>query len=94
MQNNVLAFTIEWGDGSSPDLMRRFAPLYADMANIIPEITSGLVAFCLDLCNEENTMAWQNRGNAGTNPASDFVGTTDNEPLVIRDQRWRTRADH
>ena len=84
MQNNVLAFTIEWGDGSSPDLMRRFAPLYADMANIIPEITSGLVAFCLDLCNEENTMAWQNRGNAGTNPASDFVGTTDNEPLVIK----------
>jgi carboxypeptidase T len=73
---NIIAFTIEWGT--------QFIPLYSDMMNIIPEITSGLVAFCLDLCNEENAMAWQNRGNSATNPSTDFVGTTDNEPLVIR----------
>jgi carboxypeptidase T len=75
-QRNIMAFTIEWGT--------QFIFSYADMMPIIPEITSGLVAFCLDLCNEENAVAWQNRGNSGTNPSTDFVGTTDNEPLVIR----------
>jgi hypothetical protein len=29
-------------------------------------------------------MAWNTNGNAGTNPATDFVGTTDLQPLVIR----------
>ena len=78
-KKNVIAFTIEWG--TSMDL---FHPLYAEMANIIPEITCGLLAFCLDLCKEENTMAWQTRGNAATDPITDFVGTTDNEPVVVK----------
>jgi murein tripeptide amidase MpaA len=75
-QRNVTSFTIEWGT--------QFAPSYADMTKIISEITSGLMAFCLDLCNEENAMAWQNRGNSGTSPSTDFVGTIDSEPLVIK----------
>jgi hypothetical protein len=29
-------------------------------------------------------MPWQLKGNAGTNPATDFLGTTDNQPLVIK----------
>ena len=29
-------------------------------------------------------MPWELTGNAGTNPAINFVGTTDNEPLVIK----------
>ncbi len=29
-------------------------------------------------------LAWNLTGNAGTNPATDFLGTTDNQPLVIR----------
>ena len=29
-------------------------------------------------------MAWNTNGNAGTNPATDFVGTLDLQPLVIR----------
>ena len=29
-------------------------------------------------------MAWDTSGNAGTNPTTDFVGTTDLQPLVIR----------
>jgi hypothetical protein len=29
-------------------------------------------------------MPWDLRGNAGTNPANDFLGTTDNQPLAIR----------
>ncbi len=28
--------------------------------------------------------AWGRLGNAGTNPASNFIGTTDNQPLVLR----------
>jgi len=34
---------------------------------------------------KEKTMSpWELRGNAGTNPANDFLGTTDNQPLAIR----------
>src|SRR5215831_11971112 len=29
-------------------------------------------------------MAWDLTGNAGTNPATNFLGTTDNQPLVIK----------
>jgi hypothetical protein len=29
-------------------------------------------------------MAWDITGNAGTNPANNFLGTTDNQPLVIK----------
>jgi len=29
-------------------------------------------------------MSWELTGNAGTNPATDFLGTTDNEPLIIK----------
>jgi hypothetical protein len=33
---------------------------------------------------EEAKNAWRLTGNAGTNPASNFLGTTDNQPLVFR----------
>src|SRR5215207_7596924 len=29
-------------------------------------------------------MPWELTGNSGTNPANDFLGTTDDQPLVIR----------
>jgi hypothetical protein len=29
-------------------------------------------------------MAWEITGNSGTNPNDNFLGTTDNQPLVIR----------
>src|SRR5512133_3649272 len=29
-------------------------------------------------------MPWQLTGNAGTNPNTNFLGTTDNQPLVIK----------
>jgi hypothetical protein len=32
------------------------------------------------------TMPWNLKGNGGTNPATDFLGTTDNRPLVIKTQ--------
>lgn len=38
-KRNVLSFTLEWGT--------EFQPPYAEMQNIIQEITSGLLAFCL-----------------------------------------------
>jgi hypothetical protein len=28
-------------------------------------------------------MPWELNGNAGTNPSANFLGTTDNQPLVI-----------
>ena len=43
-------------------------------------------------------MPWQTTGNAGTDPATNFLGTTDDQPLVIRTQaleRMRiTRGGH
>ena len=38
-KRNVLAYTLEWGT--------EFQPPYSEMQNIIQEITSGLLAFCL-----------------------------------------------
>lgn len=29
-------------------------------------------------------MAWELTGNTGTNPATDFLGSIDNQPLVIK----------
>ena len=29
-------------------------------------------------------MAWDLTGNAGTNPANNFLGTTDNQSLVVK----------
>lgn len=29
-------------------------------------------------------VCWDTQGNAGTNPVTDFIGTTDNQPLVLR----------
>jgi hypothetical protein len=31
-----------------------------------------------------NAQSWNLTGNAGTNPASNFIGTTDNQPLVFK----------
>ncbi len=39
-------------------------------------------------------MAWETNGNANTNPPGDFLGTTDNEPLVIKtNSTERLRVD-
>ncbi|MCC5922336.1 MAG: hypothetical protein JJT77_01010 [Crocinitomicaceae bacterium] len=38
----------------------------------------------LSSSNASNSDAWLIAGNAGTNAASNFIGTTDNNPLVVR----------
>jgi hypothetical protein len=43
-----------------------------------------------------NNMAWRLTGNAGTNPANNFIGTTDAQPLVFRTnnaERMRILSD-
>jgi len=40
-KNKILAYTLEWG--------LEFQPVYSEMQNIIQEITSGLLAFCLEV---------------------------------------------
>ena len=42
-------------------------------------------------------MAWDLTGNAGTNPANNFLGTADNQPLVVKTagrQALRVDAQH
>jgi carboxypeptidase T len=75
-KGKVISFTLEWGT--------EFQPPYPEMQNIIAEVTSGLLAFCLKICEMEDAMAWQLAGNSGTNPATNFLGTTDTQPLVIK----------
>lgn len=41
----VFSYTIEWG---SPDNPTPFHPAYAEMKQIIDEVTSGLLAFCIE----------------------------------------------
>ncbi|PKF74825.1 hypothetical protein [Chryseobacterium sp. PMSZPI] len=33
---------------------------------------------------QANAQAWNTTGNAGTNPTANFIGTTDNQPLVFK----------
>jgi murein tripeptide amidase MpaA len=40
-KNNVISYTLEWG--------LEFQPVYSEMQNIIQEITSGLLGFCLEV---------------------------------------------
>jgi carboxypeptidase T len=42
-KEKVIGYTLEWG--------KEFQPPYAEMQNIIQEITCGLLAFCLWICN-------------------------------------------
>jgi hypothetical protein len=42
-KEKVIAYTLEWG--------KEFQPPYTEMHNIIQEITSGLIAFCIWVCN-------------------------------------------
>ncbi|AZA83241.1 hypothetical protein C1637_24110 [Chryseobacterium lactis] len=35
-------------------------------------------------CNYLQAQTWNTAGNAGTNPATDFIGTTDNQPLIFK----------
>ncbi|MDR0431514.1 MAG: hypothetical protein LBH58_13730 [Tannerellaceae bacterium] len=36
------------------------------------------------LCAEEETDVWKITGSAGTNPATNYLGTSDNQPLVLK----------
>jgi len=44
----------------------------------------GLITCAFFLTGITANCQWQLTGNAGTNPATNFIGTTDNKPLVIR----------
>ncbi len=48
-KEKILAFTLEWGLYQS-DEASSFHPPYEEMQEIIYEITSGLLAFCLEIC--------------------------------------------
>lgn len=37
-----------------------------------------------DIYDTSATRYWLLKGNAGTNPATDFIGTTDNQPLIFK----------
>jgi len=39
----IITFTVEWGE--------EYQPLYPEMAQIIDEVTAGLLAFCLKVAN-------------------------------------------
>src|ERR1700750_704330 len=44
----------------------------------------GMLVIVLTLNTTSSFCQWQLTGNAGTNASTNFVGTTDNKPLVFR----------
>ncbi len=42
---------------------------------------------CAD--DQDTTTFWALTGNAGTDPSADFIGTTDDQPLVVKVNGWR-----
>jgi hypothetical protein len=49
-----------------------------------PLDSTAVVNTVLIIWGEDKTMSWEITGNSGTNPAINFLGTTDSQPLVIR----------
>src|SRR5262245_36993722 len=43
-----------------------------------------IIIFALAVPYSVNAQNWSLTGNAGTNPANNFLGTQDNQPLVIK----------
>jgi hypothetical protein len=48
------------------------------------KITASGTGFGFPDATTQTTVGWQRSGNSGTNPASHFVGTTDNQALVVK----------
>jgi hypothetical protein len=42
------------------------------------------ILICITICKTLSAQSWNLNGNAGTAPATNFLGTTDNKPLVLR----------
>jgi hypothetical protein len=57
----------------------------SDLALTVPDGTLTAAKFAPNaLSNAVNSLAWLLGGNTGTNPATQFLGTTDAQPLVFR----------
>jgi hypothetical protein len=53
-----------------------------------------LFLFALSFFSFAESQPWSTKGNAGTNPATDFLGTTDNKPLRFRiNNLWAGELD-
>lgn len=56
--------------------------LFAQHTNVFRDST--VFTKALIVPQSANTNLWRTTGNAGTNPATNFIGTTDNQPLFIK----------
>ncbi len=80
--------------GTDPPLSPRqqlVSVAFAMKANTVPDgsigtnqLANGSITSNKFATNLLNPLAWLLGGNSGTNPASQFLGTTDNQPLVFR----------
>lgn len=60
--------------GSDPEMTPRFPLAAVPYANYATSVAPAAV----------NGVSWTLAGNSGTNPASQFIGTTDNQPVVVK----------
>src|SRR5262249_1206461 len=74
-QANIISYGVEWGysDRSNDD---PFHPGYDEMAEIIQEVTSGLLAFCLEVADP----CWRPR-----NQVEALTGQIDDLEEVLRE---------
>ena len=80
--------------GTAPALTPRqqmVSVAFAMKANTVPDgsigaaqVAAGSLTLDRFAPNAFNPLAWLLGGNSGTNPATNFLGTTDNQPLVFR----------
>ena len=68
--------------GSNPLRLEGLGML-SNAATVLVVDTDGVV-YTTSASGLVSSSGWGLSGNSGTNPASDFLGTTDNQPLVIR----------
>ena len=85
-QNRLLALDAnsKFPDSVIPDSIQRRVSGTCSTASGIQEINADGTVNCGVGESAIAAGTWNLTGNAATNPASDFVGTTDNQPLVFR----------
>ena len=70
---------------------------YAIKANTVPDgaitgakIAAGTITTDKFAPGVTNSLSWLLGGNTGTNPATNYLGTTDNQPVVFKSNNYRT----
>ncbi len=81
VENGIAPYTFEWTDGpSTQDRTNLFAGQYT----VIVTDANGCTVIAQAILTKPDRDDWQQNGNAGTNPSTQYIGTSDNKDFVFR----------